>query len=121
MGVDHLFPSLPQMVDQRTSFVAKQYLMKLLRNVLKQKQSAIVRLKDPHLLLFLKLMSDDATFIRLCEFLHTVPTTATIVEEGTVSTNPPSPPRIPAELLITIEMIESSLRLSLEDPDFSDD
>lgn len=111
-GYDHLFPSLPEMMDLPTSQVAKQYLMKLLRNVLKQKHSAIELLKDAHILLYLRHISDEGTFNRLCEYLCTVPPEASA---GKV-------PRMPAELLITIEMIESSLRLALEEGmDFSND
>lgn len=108
-GYDHLFPSLPEMMDLPTSQVAKQYLMKLLRNVLKQRHSAIELLKDAHILLYLRHISDEGTFNRLCEYLCTVPPAGKV-------------PRMPAELLITIEMIESSLRLALEEGmDFSND
>jgi len=105
----HMFPSITEMIDLHTSQVAKQYLMKLLRNVLKQKHSAIMLLKDAHILLYLRHLSDEGTFNRLCEFLGSVPPDGSA---GIV-------PRMPAELLITIEMIESSLRLALEDTDFS--
>lgn len=112
-GDDHLFPSLSEMTDLPTSQVAKQYLMKLLRNVLKQKHRAIELLKDAHILLYLRHVSDQGTFNRLCDYLRMIPPSAW--DTGKV-------PRMPAELLITIEMIESSLRLALEeDMDFSND
>ncbi|KAJ1412671.1 hypothetical protein B484DRAFT_455277 [Ochromonadaceae sp. CCMP2298] len=94
--LQHVFPTLAELQEGQAAALAKQYLLKLLKKVragAALPKDVLVRLLDPHLLLFLGSVVDAAVFRALCGHLS---------GERTAQA-------LPMEVVVALEMVRGSL------------